>query len=536
MEKEPEKQCPPVKSASVKSTKLLRSSGVVSSMTMLSRVMGLLRDMVFAQVIGAGAMADAFFVAFKIPNFFRRLFAEGAFSQAFVPVLAEYRETGSQAAVKALVDRVAGALGSVLIAATVLVVIASPVMTGIFAFGFWLDHPDKFAAASSMLRITFPYLMLISLTGLAGAILNSYDRFAVPAFTPVLLNISIIVAAIFVSPWFEEPVYALAWGVLAAGVVQLIFQLPFLARIHMVPTPVIDWRDEGVKKVLRLMAPAIFGVSVSQINLLLDTMIASFLPTGSISWLYYSDRLSELPLGVFGVAIATVILPSLSRQHTAASSEKFNATMDWALRMILLIAIPAALALIILAEPILLTLFYYGDVITARDMSMSTLSLRAYAVGLLAFMLIKVLAPGYFARQDMKTPVRIGVIALVSNMVLNILLAVPLHIYWGVGHVGLALATSLSAILNAAMLFFGLRKQAVYTPKPGWRKFLLMLLLGNIAMCFSLYGLTTLLNDWSGWLWWQRAGWMGLICATGATVYLLLLVFGGFRLSHLKHH
>lgn len=520
----------------VKSARLLRSSGVVSSMTMLSRVMGLLRDIVFARVIGADAMADAFFVAFKIPNFFRGLFAEGAFSQAFVPVLAEYREAGSQAAVKALVDRVAGALGSVLIAVTVLVVISSPVMTGIFAFGFWLDHPDKFAAASSMLRITFPYLMLISLTGLAGAILNSYDRFAVPAFTPVLLNISIIVAAIFVSPWFEEPVYALAWGVLAAGVVQLIFQLPFLARIHMVPTPAIDWRDEGVKKLLRLMAPAIFGVSVSQINQLLDTMIASFLPTGSISWLYYSSRLSELPLGVFAVAIATVILPSLSRQHTAASSEKFNATIDWALRMILLIAIPAALALIILAEPILLTLFYYGDVITSRDMSMATLSLRAYAVGLLAFMLIRVLAAGYFARQDMKTPVRIGVIALVSNMVLNIMLAVPLHIYWGVGHVGLALATSLSAILNAGMLFFGLKKQAIYTPKPGWRKLLLMLLLGNIAMCFALYGLTSFLNDWAGWLWWQRATWMGLICTVGAGVYLLLLFVGGFRLSHLKHH
>mgnify|MGYP000577606269 CR=1 FL=1 len=539
MENQPEKQVEnqhlQEKPVSSKSSKLLRSSGVVSSMTMLSRVMGLLRDIVFARVIGADAMADAFFVAFKIPNFFRRLFAEGAFSQAFVPVLAEYRETGSQAAVKALIDRVAGALGSVLIAITVLVVIASPIMTGIFAFGFWLDHPEKFAAASSMLRITFPYLMLISLTGLAGAILNSYDRFAVPAFTPVLLNISIIVAAIFVSPWFEEPVYALAWGVLAAGVVQLIFQLPFLARIHMVPTPTVDWRDEGVKKVLRLMAPAIFGVSVSQINLLLDTMIASFLPTGSISWLYYSDRLSELPLGVFGVAIATVILPSLSRQHSADSPEKFNATMDWALRMILLIAIPAALALIILAEPILLTLFYYGDVITARDMSMATLSLRAYAVGLLAFMLIKVLAPGYFARQDMKTPVRIGVIALVANMALNILLAVPLHIYWGIGHVGLALATSLSAILNAGMLFLGLRKQAVYTPEQGWRKFLLMLLFGNIALCLALYGLTSFLNDWAEWLWWQRATWMGLICAVGAAVYLLLLFVGGFRLSHLKH-
>ena len=530
-----EQQNPPVKSA-----KLLRSSGVVSSMTMLSRVMGLLRDVVFARIIGADAMADAFFVAFKIPNFFRRLFAEGAFSQAFVPVLAEYRETGSQAAIKALIDRVAGALGSVLIAVTVLVVIASPVMTGIFAFGFWLDHPDKFAAASGMLRITFPYLMLISLTGLAGAILNSYDRFAVPAFTPVLLNISIIVAAVFVSPYFEEPVYALAWGVLAAGVVQLIFQLPFLARIHMLPTPVVDWQDEGVKRVLRLMAPAIFGVSVSQINLLLDTMIASFLPTGSISWLYYSDRLSELPLGVFGVAIATVILPSLSRQHTAASPEKFNATMDWALRMILLIAMPAALALIILAEPILLTLFYYGDVITSHDIAMATLSLRAYAVGLVAFMLIKVLAPGYFARQDMKTPVRIGVIALVSNMLLNIALAVPLHLYWGIGHVGLALATSLAAILNAWMLFRGLKKADVYIPKPGWSRFLAMLLIANITMCLVLFGLTLgfealSIESWAGSVWWQRAAWMGLICTAGIVAYLLLLFVGGFRLSHLKH-
>lgn len=519
----------------VKSSTLLRSSGVVSSMTMLSRVMGLLRDVVFARVIGADAMADAFFVAFKIPNFFRRLFAEGAFSQAFVPVLAEYRESGSQAAVKELVDKVAGALGSVLIAVTVLVVIASPVMTGIFAFGFWLDHPVKFAAASDMLRITFPYLMLISLTGLAGAILNSYDRFAVPAFTPVLLNISMIVAALVVSPWFEQPVYALAWGVLVAGVLQLMFQLPFLGRIHMTPKPVLDWGDAGVKKVLYLMAPAIFGVSVSQINLLLDTMIASFLPTGSISWLYYSDRLSELPLGVFGVAIATVILPSLSRQHTAASAEKFNSTMDWALRMILLIAIPAALALIILAEPILLTLFYYGDVITARDISMATLSLRAYSVGLIAFMLIKVLAPGYFARQDMKTPVRIGVIALVTNMVLNILLAVPLHFYWGVGHVGLALATSLSAILNAVLLFRGLKKKDIYSAKPGWRKLLLMLAVANITMCLVVYGLTLVLDGWMTWLWWQRVGWMGLVCTTGGAVYALLLMVSGLRPADLKH-
>jgi putative peptidoglycan lipid II flippase len=519
----------------VTSSRLLRSGGVVSSMTMLSRVLGLLRDVVFARVIGADAMADAFFVAFKIPNFFRRLFAEGAFSQAFVPVLAEYREKGSEVAVKALIDRVAGAMGSALIALTVLVVIASPLVTGLFAFGFWLDHPEKFAAASSMLRITFPYLMLISLTGLAGAILNSYDRFAVPAVTPVLLNVSMILAAIVAAPWFDQPVYALAWGVLVAGVLQLLFQLPFLAQIHRVPHPVVEWRDEGVKKILRLMAPAIFGVSVSQINLLLDTMIASFLPTGSISWLYYSDRLSELPLGVFGVAIATVILPSLSRQHAGDTMEKFNSTLDWALRMILLIAIPAAVALVILAEPILLTLFYYGDVMTTRDIAMATLSLRAYAIGLVAFMLIKVLAPGFYARQDIKTPVRIGVIALVTNMGLNIVLAVPLHLYWGIGHVGLALATALSAILNAGLLFRSLRKGQVYAPEAGWRKFLMLLLSANVVMGVVLYGLTLNLGDWIPWSWWQRAGWMGGICFIGILIYTIFLLVGGLRPSHLKH-
>lgn len=515
---------------------LLRSSGVVSAMTMLSRVLGLLRDMVFARVIGADALADAFFVAFKIPNFFRRLFAEGAFSQAFVPVLAEYREKGSPAAVKALLDSVAGALGSALVTLTLVVVIASPLVTGLFAFGFWLDYPDKFAAASGMLRITFPYLLLISLTGLAGAVLNSYDRFAVPAFTPVLLNITLIAAALLAAPWFEAPVFALAWGVLAAGVVQLLFQLPFLARIHMVPSPRLDWQDEGVRRILRLMAPAIFGVSVSQINLLLDTVIASFLPTGSISWLYYSDRLSELPLGVFGIAIATVILPSLSRQHAAATPEAFNRTLDWAQRMVLLVAVPAAVALIILAEPILLTLFYYGEVITPRDMAMSTLSLRAYALGLVAFMLIKVLAPGYFARQDTKTPVKIGVIALVSNMGLNLLFAIPLHVYWGIGHVGLALATSIAAMLNAALLLRGLKRLEVYRPEAGWRRFALTLGAATGVMAALLAGFVYSLPDWHPWQWWQRGAWLALICCSGMLIYAVTLFLAGLRPSHLRHH
>jgi len=513
---------------------LLGSSGVVASMTMCSRVAGLLRDVVIARFIGADAMADAFFVAFKIPNFFRRLFSEGAFSQAFVPVLAEYRETGSQAAVKALIDSVAGVLGSILIALTVLFVVAAPLITGIFAFGFWLNDPEKFSAASSMLRITFPYLMLISLTGFAGAILNSFNRFAVPAITPIFLNITLIIAAIFISPWFDQPVYALAWGVLTAGIIQLLFQLPFLAKIRMIPRPVVKLGDEGVVKILKLMAPAIFGVSVSQINLLLDTMIASLLPTGSISWLYYSDRLAELPLGVFGIAIATVILPNLSRQHIAVKLEKFSSILDWAIRLVLLVAIPAALALVILAEPILVSLFYYGEVMTPRDITMAVYSLRAYSVGVVAFMLIKVLAPGYFSRQDMRTPVRIGVIALTVNMVLNIILATPLHFYFGLGHVGLAAATSLAAILNCILLFRGLRENGAYKPEPGWRKFFLMLFNANIAMGATLYIFVTYQGSWSELVWWERAGSLSMICSAGIVVYAAILFLGGFRLTHLK--
>ncbi|WP_269777903.1 murein biosynthesis integral membrane protein MurJ [Marinimicrobium alkaliphilum] len=512
---------------------LLRSGTLVSAMTMFSRVLGLLRDMVFARVIGAGSGADAFFVAFKIPNFFRRLFAEGAFAQAFVPVLSEYRERGSLAAVQALVDRVAGCLGSVLILFTVLAVAGAPVVAALFAPGFWLDDPDRYALTSDMIRITFPYLLLISLSGFAGAILNSYDRFAIPAFTPVLLNVALITAALVAAPWFDPPALALAWGVLVAGVCQLLFQLPFLRRIHLLPRPVVDWRDPGVKRILWLMAPALFGVSVSQINLMFDTVLASFLPTGSVSWLYYSDRLVELPLGVFGVAIATVIMPSLSRQHTAQSEEAFNRTLDWALRLIFLIALPATLALLLLAQPILLTLFHYGET-GLRDIQMSTLSLQAYAVGLLAFMLIKVLAPGYFARQDMKTPVRIGIIAMAANMVLNLLFVVPLYYYFNIGHVGLALATSASAFINAGLLYRGLRRRGFHW-QPGGRKLALRYLLANVAMVFSLIVCLVLWNDWVAWRGLQRGFVLGGVCLVGALIYLGSLWLLGARFRDFRH-
>lgn len=506
---------------------------------MLSRVMGLARDIVFARVIGADAFADVFFVAFKIPNFFRRLFAEGAFAQAFVPILGEYREKGSQAAVKELVNRVTGTLGITLLGLTLIIVVASPVMAAIFAPKWFFDEPDKFAATADMLRITFPYLLFISMTGLAGGILNSYDRFAVPAFTPLLLNVTLITAALVAAPLFDQPAFALAWGVFAAGVVQLMFQLPFLQRIHMLPRPKVDWQDAGVRKILALMGPAIFGVSVSQINLLLDTMLATFLPTGSVSWLYYSDRLAELPLGVFAVAIATVILPNLSRHHAADSQQAYSETLDWALKVVLIIAVPAAVALTLLAEPILVTLFYYGEVMTARDMSMATLSLRAYAIGLMAFMLIKVLAPGFFARQDMRTPVRIGVIAMLSNMVLNLLFVVPLHYYWQIGHVGLAAATSVSAFLNAGLLFIFLRKNGIYRPSGQWLKFA-----GRLICSVVLMGLVLMVvADWldvlnqSVWQqlpWWQRSGNIVGLCVAGFVAYAGCLMATGFGIADMR--
>lgn len=502
-------------------------------MTMLSRVLGLVRDVIFARILGAGSGADAFFVAFKIPNFMRRLFAEGAFAQAFVPVLSEYRHRGVHAAVQALVDRVAGCLGSVLMLVTVLAVVGAPVVAALFAPGFWFHSPEQFALTVDLIRITFPYLLLVSLTGFVGAILNSYDRFAVPAFTPVLLNISLISAAFMAAPLSLHPAYVLAWGVIVAGVCQLLFQLPFVRQLHLLPSPKLDWRHPGVKKVLWLMAPAMFGVSVSQINLMLDTVLASFLPTGSVSWLYYSDRLVELPNGVFAIALATVIMPSLSRLHAAESTEQFSRTIDWALRAVLLMALPAALALVVLAEPILFTLFQYGET-TARDMQMASYSLRAYALGLLGFMLIKILAPGYFSRQDMRTPVRFGIIAMAANMGLNLLFVTPLYFWFNIGHVGLALATSLSAYLNVWLLYRGLRRVGVYRPQPGWGRLFAQYALANAAMMAALLVALNHWPDWATLFWWQRCVGLGILCVGGLLVYALVLRLVGIKIRDFR--
>ncbi len=511
---------------------LLRSSAVVGCMTMLSRVLGLVRDIVIAGFVGASANADAFFVAFKIPNFLRRLFAEGAFSQAFLPVLADYKERGSVAAVQALINRIAGVLGGVLLLITGLTIIAAPIVASIFAPGF-ISDPDKFQLTTELIRITFPYLFLISMTGFCGAILNSYGRFSVPAFTPVFLNLSLIAAAILAAPWFEEPVFALAWGVFLAGVIQLLFQLPFLYKLDLVPRPIWDTRDEGVRRIMKLMVPALFGVSVSQINLLLDTVLASFLPTGSVSWLYYSDRLAELPLGVFGIAIATVILPNLSAHKSASRDEQFRQTLDWAVRCVLLVAIPAAAALMLLAEPILITLFQY-DAFTAKDVGMAAWSLRAYSVGLVAFMLIKVLAPGYYARQDIATPVAIGIKAMLANMILNFLFVLPLMYLWSLGHVGLALATSVAAWLNAVMLLRGLLREGVYHFQGDWLVFVVRLLTATLAMAGVVLYLSPVSAQWLTWTWSSRVAEMAAVCGAGIFTYLLVHLLGGTRIAQLR--
>ena len=424
---------------------LVKSTGVVVTMTTISRVFGFLRDMITAQLFGAGAGFDAFSVAFKIPNFMRRLFAEGSFSQAFVPVLSEYQKQKSHEDVQRFINAMSGTLGVSLLVVSIIGMLFDPWIVRLFAPGF-AAHDSRFDLAVSMLRITFPYLMFISLTAFSGAILNTYSRYWVAAFTPVFLNLCMISAAMWLSPWFNVPIRALAWGVFIAGIVQLLFQWPFLRHMRLMPRPVVDFKNTGVVKVLKLMVPALFGVSVSQINLLLDTLFASFLIVGSVSWLYYSDRLMEFPLGVFGVAISTVILPHLSRHHASESPEHFSLTLDWALRMVLVISIPAAVVLATLAVPLLSTLFHYGRFDDYAVM-MTRKSLAMFAIGIAPCMLVKVLASGFYAKQDLSTPVRIGIGAMVSNMVLNFIFIFPL------AHAGIALATSLSAVLNASSLF-----------------------------------------------------------------------------------
>ncbi len=514
----------------MKVSNLARSGTIVGLMTLLSRVLGFVRDQVLAIVFGAGSLTDVFLVAFKIPNFLRRLFAEGAFAQAFVPVFTEYKETRSRAALLDLAAHVSGTLTVILLMVSTLGVMLSPLLITLFAPGF-LDEPEKFDLATNMLRITFPYLFFISLVAYAGSMLNTFGKFAIPSFTPVLLNLCMIGAALLLSQRFDAPVMALAWGVFAAGVVQLLLQVPFLRQIGLLPRPRWGWQHTGVRRILKLMAPAILGSSVAQINLLLDTIIASFLTAGSLSWLYYSDRLMEFPLGLLGVTLATVILPRLSSEHSNSTPEQFRRTIDWALRLIVILGIPAALALMILAEPMLLTLFGYGE-FTAHDATMASYSLIAYSAGLPAFLLVKIFAPAFFARQNTRTPVRIGIVALISNMGYNLLFVLPMMWFDFIApHTGLAIASSLAAWQQAWMLYRQLRLENIYQLPPAIFTFLLRTLPAMTALGAILIIVANI--DWPSASATIRVSTLLFALGAGALCYLIGLLISGIRPRHL---
>ena len=500
---------------------LLKALATVSSMTLVSRVLGFIRDAAIARVFGAGLATDAFFVAFKIPNLLRRLFAEGAFSQAFVPILAEYKNRRGEAATRLLVDHVSGVLGIALLLVTAVGVLAAPLIISISAPGF-AATPEKFQLTVDLLRITFPYIVFIALTALAGGILNTWGRFAVPAFTPVMLNLSFIGFALIAAPWFDPPVMALAWAVFVGGVLQLVFQLPFLARIGMLPRPRPDLGDEGVRRVLRQMAPAVFGVSVGQLSLLINNIFASFLISGSVTWLYFADRLMEFPMGLLGVALGTILLPSLAKRHAEGSTTEYSQLLDWGLRLTLMLAVPCAVALAVLAVPLVTTLFHYGA-FTATDVINTRHAVVAYSIGLVGLIAVKVLAPGFYARQDIRTPVKIAVVTLVLTQLLNLVLVSHLR------HAGLALSISIGACFNAWLLLRGLRRRQIYQPMPGWGAFLLKLVLAVYVMGALLWLLS---GDAASWLTagaLERVARLTMLVFAGAVAYFGTLWLCGFR-------
>lgn len=514
-----------------------RSTGIVGSMTLLSRITGLLRDMVQARVFGTGSgIIDAFLIAWQIPNYLRRLFAEGAFSQAFVPVVSEYRVRRQQEEVRELVDGVAGTLGLFLLGLSLLGVLIAPLLVLIFAPGFQQDA-DKFALTVDMLRWTFPYLLFVSLTALAGGVLNSYQRFALPALTSTLLNLILIVFAAWIAPHSANPGVTLAIGVFVAGVAQLAIQLPSLYRMRLLRKPRWHWSHEGVRRIGRLMLPALFGSSMGQLGLVLNSIIASFLATGSIAWLYFADRLVEFPLGVFSIALATVILPSLSAHHAEESPQRFSAMLDWALRLVCLIVIPACVALFVLAGPLTVAIFHYGE-FDGNDVRMTMYALMGYSAALFGWSLVKVLAPGYFARQDIRTPVRTALLGLGLNMSLNV-------VYVGVllalgqlqnpgAHVGLALTNGAGALCNAWLLYRGLRRGQILVLGDGWSLLWLRVLGAVLAMAGFLYWIGGTVDAWLARGGWERVGWIALCVAGGAGIYFLVLAMLGARPSQFR--
>lgn len=500
---------------------LLKALAKVGSMTFVSRILGFVRDTLIARVFGAGMLSDAFIVAFKIPNLLRRISAEGAFSQAFVPILAEYKSQRSFAETQGLVNRVATWLGIILVVVTLLGMLAAPWIVTLVAPGFRTDAV-KMQLTVELLRITFPYIFFISLVSMAGGVLNTYNRFGIPAFTPVWLNVSMIVAVLFFADHFDEPIKVLAWAVFVGGLLQLLFQIPFLKQIGLLPKFDFKRDDEGVWRILKLMGPAVLGVSVAQISLILNTIFASFLVTGSVSWLYYADRLMEFPTGVLGVALGTILLPSLSKAYAGKDDNEYSQLMDWGLRLTCILAAPAAIALAVLSAPLVTSLFYYGK-FTPLDVVMTQQALIAYSAGLLGLILVKILAPGFYARQNIKTPVKIGVFTLVVTQLMNVLFVFVLKL----NHIGLALAIALGACINASLLYYHLRRADYFRPQAGWLLFLAKLLAALTLMGFVLYYAMGDAADWLNLSLLKRLIYIsGLVLLGGASYFAALLVLG----------
>lgn len=502
---------------------LLKALATVGGMTFISRLLGFARDTLIARIFGAGMATDAFFVAFKIPNLLRRISGEGAFSQAFVPILAEYRRQRSPEATKALINHVASLLGLCLVGITIVGMLAAPLLVHLTSPGFAADSA-KFALTTDLLRITFPYILFISLVSMAGGVLNAYSQFQVPAFTPVWLNLSFIVAAVWVAPYVDYSIYVLAWAVFVGGIVQLLYQVPYLQKLGMLPRYALNLQDEGVRRILKLMGPAIFGVSVAQISIVLNNIFASFMPTGSVSWLYYADRLMEFPTGVLGVALGTILLPSLSKSFVDKSDAEFSQLLDWGLRLTFMLALPAAVALAVLSKPLIVSLFYYGK-FSPLDVQMTERALIAYSLSLMGLILVKVLAPGFYARQNIKTPVKIAIFTLVITQVMNgvLLLFTPLQ------HAGLALAVGMGACLNAGLLWFHLQRSGAFKPNAGWGLFLAKLSLAVSVMAVCLWVAATAVGDWLALSTLNRMAYVSGLVLLGMLVYFVMLAVLGMR-------
>lgn len=530
--------------------RMLRGLLSFSSMTMVSRILGLIRDIAITSTFGANAGTDAFWVAFRIPNFMRRLFAEGSFSTAFVPVFTEVKETRPHADLKELVARVSGTLGGVLLVVTALGLIFTPQVAWLFNLGGG-PHTEKFGLTVDLLRLTFPFILFVSLTALAGGALNSFHKFAMPALTPVILNLCMIAGALWLSPHLQVPITALGWAILAGGILQLLFQLPALRGLDLLTLPSWGWNHPDVRKVVRLMVPTLFGSSIAQINLLFDTVIAALLYTGSQTWLSQADRFLELPLGVFGIALGTVILPTLSRHHVNTDHEGFSKALDWGLRTTLLIALPAMLGLMLLSQPLVATLFQHRE-FTAFDTRMAAMSVFGLSFGLPAFALVKILLPAFYARQDTRTPVRAGIASLVANMVLNVVFLAVLFVLWvpateqgdvmkGLAstpglHLAIGLASALASYLNLILLWRWLRRAGVYERQPGWARHMTRLGLACGAMAIALLVALHWIPDFTVIGKWDRIGYLAGLVGGGGLVYLGTLLALGFRPRDLREH